>query len=325
MQQPVIATMGKDTRFEGFVLVRMSEQRTGSNGGKYLDMTLADRTGEMNGKLWDGNVLPPPTGSVIKVRGLTLEYNGRLQLRIEKLRALEPGDEVDMSALTPSAPESPEVMLEELDAAIESLNSEPLRKIVAGLVARYREQLSFYPAAQRIHHAERSGLLHHTTGMLRLAKAVLPLYPSLNADLVLSGVMIHDLCKVEEMDSDSLGVVRDYTENGLLLGHIVMGVARIGEVAAAQGVTGEPVTLLQHMMLSHHGEENYGSPRKPMFPEAELLHWIDLLDARMNEMQTALDKLPEGVFSEKIWSLERRLYHPQYAALSPAVDAETAK
>ena len=130
----------------------MSEQRTGSNGGKYLDMTLADRTGEMNGKLWDGNVLPPPTGSVIKVRGLTLEYNGRLQLRIEKLRALEPGDEVDMSALTPSAPESPEVMLEELDAAIESLNSEPLRKIVAGLVARYREQLSFYPAAQRIHH-----------------------------------------------------------------------------------------------------------------------------------------------------------------------------
>ena len=162
-------------------------------------------------------------------------------------------------------------------------------------------------------------------GMLRLAKAVLPLYPSLNADLVLSGVMIHDLCKVEEMDSDSLGVVRDYTENGLLLGHIVMGVARIGEVAAAQGVTGEPVTLLQHMMLSHHGEENYGSPRKPMFPEAELLHWIDLLDARMNEMQTALDKLPEGVFSEKIWSLERRLYHPQYAALSPAVDAETAK
>ena len=325
MQQPVIATMGKDTRFEGFVLVRMSEQRTGSNGGKSLDMTLADRTGEMNGKLWDGNVLPPSTGSVIKVRGLTLEYNGRLQLRIEKLRALEPGDEVDMSALTPSAPESPEVMLEELDAAIESLNSEPLRKIVAGLVARYREQLSFYPAAQRIHHAERSGLLHHTTGMLRLAKAVLPLYPSLNADLVLSGVMIHDLCKVEEMDSDSLGVVRDYTENGLLLGHIVMGVARIGEVAAAQGVTGEPVTLLQHMMLSHHGEENYGSPRKPMFPEAELLHWIDLLDARMNEMQTALDKLPEGVFSEKIWSLERRLYHPQYAALSPAVDAETAK
>ena len=325
MQQPVIATMVKDTRFEGFVLERMSEQRTGSNGGKYLDMTLADRTGEINGKLWDGNVPPPPTGSVIKVRGLTLEYNGRLQLRIEKLRALEPADEVDMSALTPCAPESPEAMLEELDAAVQSLQSEPLRKIVQGLLSRYREQLSFYPAAQRIHHAERSGLLHHTTGMLRLARAVLPLYPSLNADLVLSGVMIHDLCKVEEMDSDDLGVVRDYTENGLLLGHIVMGVARIGEVAAAQDVTGEPVTLLQHMMLSHHGEENYGSPRKPMFPEAELLHWIDLLDARMNEMQTALDKLPEGVFSEKIWSLERRLYHPQYASLSPAVDADTAK
>ncbi len=317
MQQATIASLTKEARFEGFVLVRMSEQRTGSNGSKYLDLTLADRTAEVNGKLWDGAVPPPPTGSVIKVRGLVVEYNGRLQLRIEKLRAQEAGDEVDMSALTPSAPEPPEAMLAELDAALAAMQSEPLRKICAQMLKQYADRLAYYPAAQRIHHAERSGLLHHTTAMLRLAKAVLPLYPQLNADLVVAGVLVHDLCKVEEMDSDELGVVRDYTQSGLLLGHIAIGVTRIAEAATAVGVTGEAAILMQHMMLSHHGEEAFGSPRKPMFPEAEVLHWIDLLDARMNEMQTALGKVPAGVFTDKIFSLERRLYHPRYDELTP--------
>ena len=107
MKQQSIMTLAKDMRFEGYVLVRMSEQRTGNTGNKYLDLTLADCTGELNGKLWDGNTDPPPVGSVIKVRGMTLEYNGRLQLRIEKMRPLEDNDKVDMSLLTPSAPESP--------------------------------------------------------------------------------------------------------------------------------------------------------------------------------------------------------------------------
>ena len=317
MQQATIASLVKDAHFEGFVLVRMSEQRTGSNGGKYLDLTLADRTGELNGKLWDGNVPPPPLGSVIKVRGLTVEYNGRLQLRIEKLRAQEASDDVDMAVLTPCAPETPEAMFNEIQNALAGMQSEPLRLIVEEMLTRYHDKLDYYPAAQRIHHAERSGLLHHTTGMLKLAKALLPVYPQLNADLIIAGVLVHDLCKVEEMDSDELGVVRDYTQTGLLLGHIVIGVTRITEAAKAVGVQGEPVTLLMHMMLSHHGEEAYGSPRKPMFPEAEALHWIDLLDARMNEMQTALSKVPPGVFSEKIYSLERRLYNPRYDELTP--------
>ncbi len=315
MEQTRVCDLSKDMRFEGFLLVRMSEQRTGSNGGKYLDLTLADRTGELNGKVWDGNVPAPAVGSVVKVRGGTQEYNGRLQLRVERIRPTEAADDIDMSALTPCAPEPPEQMLMELTEAAEALESEGLRKIVTALLTQAGEKLLYYPAAQRIHHAERSGLLHHTTGMLRTAKAVLPAYPFLNADLVIAGVIVHDLCKLDEMTSDALGVVKDYSEQGLLLGHIVLGVERIGAVAREQGVSGECVTLLEHMMLSHHGEEEYGSPRKPMFPEAELLHWIDLLDARMNEMSNALGKLQPGVFSEKIWSLERRLYKPKYDEL----------
>jgi 3'-5' exoribonuclease len=316
MQQKSILSLGKEIRFEGYVLVRMSEQRTGSNGAKYLDLTLADCTGELNGKVWDGNVDPPPVGSVVKVRGITQEYNGRLQLRIEKLRPIAEDDKVDMNLLTPSAPENPETMLAEINETIDAMASKPLVSIVKALLERYAKQLPYFPAAQRIHHAERSGLLHHTLGMLRLAKAVLPLYPKLNADLLFAGVIVHDLCKMEELDSDELGVVRDYTPEGLLLGHISIGVSRIGEVAKDLGVTGEPVLLLQHMLLSHHGEDMYGSPRKPMFPEAEMLHWLDILDARMNEIDTALTKVPPGVFSDKVWSLERRLYQPQYDQLS---------
>ena len=316
MAQQRVCDLTKDQRFEGFLLVRTSDQRTGGNGAKYLDMNLADRTGEINAKVWDGNVPPPAPGTVVKVRGGTLEYNGRLQLRVEKLRTLADGDEVDMSSLTPCAPEAPESMLTEIEAAVDAFQSEPLRRLTRELLRRFDEKLRYYPAAQRIHHAERSGLLHHTTGMLRTARAIIQVYPWLNSDLLFAGVILHDLCKTEEMDSDQMGVVRDYSREGLLLGHLVLGVARIQEAANDLGITGEPVLLLEHMMLSHHGEAEYGSPRKPMFPEAEVLHWIDLLDARMNEMQTALDKLKPGVFSEKIWSLDRRLYHADYDALS---------
>lgn len=315
MQQQSILTLVKDTRFEGYVLIRMSEQRTGSTGNKYLDLTLADCTGELNGKLWDGNTDPPPVGSVIKVRGMTLEYNGRLQLRIEKMRPITDTDKVNMSLLTPSAPETADEMISELTQTVNEIGSVPLRTIVEAMLTLYKDKLPYFPAAQRIHHAERSGLLHHTLGMLRLAKAVLPLYPQLNADLLVSGVIVHDLSKMEELNSDELGIVKDYTAEGLLLGHISIGVSRIGEIAAKHEITGEPVLLLQHMLLSHHGEDMYGSPRKPMFPEAEVLHWLDILDARMNEIETALQKVPAGVFSEKIWSLERRLYQPQYDQL----------
>ena len=298
----------KDERFEGFLLVRTADQRTGSNGSKYLDLNLADISGEINAKVWDNNALPPKPGAVIKVRGLLLEYNGRLQLRVEKIREVAQGDNVNMAELAPCAPETPEAMLTYIHSVLSTFEDTELRQIVETMLVRFADPIMYFPAAQRIHHAERSGLLHHTTGMLRTAEAVAPLYPFLNRDLLFAGVIVHDLCKVEEMRSDKMGVVSDYSKEGLLLGHLVLGVTRIQEAANELGITGEKVLLLQHLMISHHGEAEFGSPKKPMIPEAEVLHWIDLLDARMNEMHSALAKLKPGVFSERIWSLDRRLY-----------------
>ena len=319
MEQLSVSQLVRDVRFEGFLLVRSSDQRTGSNGSRYLYMNLTDRTGEINCKLWDGNVAPPPVGTVIKVRGIVQEYNGRLQLRIEKIRAITPADPVDLSLLVPCAPEAPEKMRQEIEDTIDRFQSEDLKKITREMLRLAGDKLVWFPAAQRLHHAERSGLLHHTTGMLRTAEHIIEAYPFLRGDLLRAGVILHDLSKISEMKSDELGNVTDYTRDGLLIGHLVRGVARLAEAAKNVGVEGELVVLLEHMIISHHGEAEYGSPRMPMFPEAEVLHWIDLLDARMNEMQGIMDRVPAGAFSEKIWSLDRRMYHPLYEGLDETV------
>ncbi|MCH5287974.1 MAG: HD domain-containing protein [Christensenellaceae bacterium] len=319
MEQFSVSQLVKDVRFEGFLLVRSSDQRTGSNGSRYLDMNLTDRTGEINCKMWDGNVAPPPVGTVIKVRGLVQEYNGRLQLRVERIRPSTPADQVDLSRLVPCAPEAPEKMMGEIEATIDRFQSEDLKKITREMLRLAGDRLEWFPAAQRLHHAERSGLLHHTTGMLRTAEHIIEAYPFLRGDLLRAGVILHDLSKITEMKSDELGNVTDYTRDGLLIGHLVRGVARLSEAAKNVGVEGELVVLLEHMIISHHGEAEYGSPRMPMFPEAEVLHWIDLLDARMNEMQGIMDRTPAGAFSEKIWSLDRRMYHPLYEGLDEPV------
>ena len=170
MNQPNICDLLKDQRFEGFLLVRSADQRTGGNGAKYLDMNLADRTGEVNAKVWDGNAQPPMPGTIVKVRGGTLEYNGRLQLRVERIRPMVDSDDVDISLLTPCAPETPAQMMGQIMDVVAQFKSEPIRLIVTEMLRRFDEKLQYYPAAQRIHHAERSGLLHHTTGMLKTAQ-----------------------------------------------------------------------------------------------------------------------------------------------------------
>jgi len=311
MNQPTVASLIRDTKFEGFLLVRASEQRTSSNGGKYLDMTLCDTSGDINCKMWDGTVPPPRQGSIIKVRGTVQEYNGRLQMRIERLRNPGPEDQVDVSQLMPCAPEPPEKMLAEINRTIDKMQNADLRGIMREMIKMCGDKLVYYPAAQRVHHAERSGLLHHTLGVLRAAEKVLPLYPFLDGDLLRAGAIAHDLSKTMEFLSDEAGNVADYSVEGQLLGHLVHGVSQVQEAARRAGVSGEYVMLLSHMVISHHGQPDHGSPKLPMFAEAEMLHLLDDMDAKMNEMEGILRRTPVGAFSEKIWSLDRRIYHPR--------------
>ena len=306
--QPSLGGMIKGQMFEGCLLVKAAEQRTSSNGSKYLDMTLGDVSGEVNAKMWDGTAAAPGVGKVIRLRGMMLEYNGKPQLRVDKFRLALENDKFDMSMLMPCAPEPPQNMMDYILNRADAIVDKELKALVLLRLEQAGDKIYYYPAAQKLHHAERSGLLHHTSTMLRTAQALCEIYPQLDGDLLAAGVILHDLCKLEELSADEMGVVSEYTVEGQLLGHLVQGVSALGRAAEKLGTRKELVLMLQHMILSHHDLPEYGSPRRPMFPEAEVLHIIDLLDARMFEMDYALKNTAPGGFTERIWSLERKLY-----------------
>ena len=307
-QQPQLAAMIKGQVFDGFLLTRAAAQKTSSNGSKYLDMTLCDISGEVNAKMWDGLTPAPEVAQVLRVRGMMLEYNGRPQLRVDKMRPAAEDDDYDMQLLAPCAPYPVQDMKHIIHDRIEEMRDPQLKELVLERLKMCGEKLNYYPAASKLHHAERSGLLHHTSTMLRMAKLVCEIYPQLDADLLAAGVILHDLCKIDEMASDEIGMVSDYTAQGLLIGHLVQGVAEISELGRRLGTRPELLMMIQHMILSHHDLPEYGSPKPPMFPEAEVLHTLDILDARMFEMTKALKNAQPGGFTERIWSLERRLY-----------------
>ena len=306
--QPKVSDMLKNVGFEGFLLVKNAQQKTSMNGSKYLDMTLTDTSGEINAKKWDPLELPPKVGEVIKVRGLVQEYNNRLQLRVDKMRASEESDEVEMNALIPCAPRQPDEMLDEIINRADAMENRQLRDLILKMIDDAGDRLALMPAAKNLHHAQRSGLLNHTTKMLEGAEYICKLYPFLDADLLSAGVIVHDLCKIEEMQCDELGIVTDYTIEGNLLGHIVMGVSKLDRFGREIGMDKELLVMLEHMVLAHHDLPEYGSPKPPMFPEAEALHMLDLLDARMFEMKAECEKVNPGCFTERIWSLDRKLY-----------------
>lgn len=310
----MLSAVKKNTAFEGFLRVKAAQQRQASSGSKYLDMTLSDISCEVNAKVWDGTALPPEPGTVIKVRGLMQEYNGRPQFRVDKMRPMAESDGVDMSRLIACAPYPPQDMLDEILGVALSIRDEALKNIVLERLDEVNDRLLYYPAAQRIHHAERSGLLHHTLTMLRCADALLPIYPFLDGDLLRAGVILHDLCKTEELKSDNMGLVSEYTRAGQLVGHLVQGAIAVDRAARKVGAPDELRDMLEHMLLSHHEIPEYGSPKPPMFPEAEMLAMLDRLDARMYEMSHTISCVGPGEFTDKVWSLDRRLYRREERA-----------
>jgi len=224
------------------------------------------------------------------------------------MRVATETDDFDMSVLAPCAPYPANEMMGVILERVNKIEDEQLRELVLARLQECGDKLSYYPAASKLHHAERSGLLHHTSTMLKMAGHVCEVYPSLDSDLLAAGVVLHDLCKISEMASDEIGMVSDYTAEGMLIGHLVQGVAELARLGRELGVKKETLLLLEHMILSHHDLPEYGSPKPPMFPEAEVLHVLDLMDARIFEMNRALSTIQPGCFTERIWSLDRKLY-----------------
>lgn len=298
--------------FMAFFLIRKMECKLTGNGSKYLDILLGDSSGEMVARMWDcspEDELQYVENMLVKVKGSVVEWQGKKQIKIEKIRPVTEEDGIDVSEFIPVAPQEPEDMYEELYRYTLKIEAEKLRELVQLMIAESGERLLLHPAAVQNHHSIRSGLLYHTLTMLKAGEKLLEVYPFLNKDLLFAGTILHDLAKLDEIGANSLGLPSEYTFEGQLLGHIVQGIKGIDRGARKVGLDVETSILLEHMLLAHHYEPEFGSPKKPMIPEAEVLHYLDILDARMFDMQKALSEVQPGEFSDKIWILNnRKLY-----------------
>jgi len=295
-----------------FFLIREISVKVGSNKKQYLDVRLGDCSGDLFAKKWDisdeeiEGLGRFKVGDIIKAKALVTEWNNAHQLKISKIRHASPEDELDRSDYYKAAPEDSGAMYGFILDRAEKIGDADIKAVAVKVLADNKDRLVYYPAAARNHHAEYAGLLWHMKRMLMMADRYCEVYTILNPDLLACGVIIHDIEKIREMNADENGVVSEYSFEGILLGHLVQGAAAIREIALGLGLSEEKTIMLEHMIISHHYEPAFGSPRRPMFPEAEALHYLDMVDAKMYDMEEALAGAAPGGFSDRVWTLDNR-------------------
>lgn len=315
MKDIYIANIKTEQEITDFFMIKTIAVKLGANKKQYLDLLLCDKSGEITGKKWDVSDEELPSlnkiseGDIVKIRAVVTEWNGLKQFRVMRIRQKATNDELDMADYIKAAPEKPEDMYTYILGVAEGLQDDDLKKLCVATLTDNREKLMYYPAAQKNHHAQLAGLLYHIKRMLLNGEQMCRVYKNLNRDLVLAGVILHDIEKLNEIESNELGVSTGYSFEGQMLGHIIQGIKVLEKRTAELNFPREKAIMLEHMILSHHYEPEFGSPKKPLFPEAEILHYLDMIDARMFDMEDALDKTEPGEFSDRVWTLDnRKLY-----------------
>ena len=274
----------------------------------YLSLVFQDSTGSLDAKLWavtPEQIQTITLGKVVHVVGDAIKYNDDTQVKVNKITVLDSSEQQQVQYLK-SAPIDRKEMLNGIEETIKQIKNEKIHKIVESLYFQYRDQFEIYPAASKNHHEYVSGLVYHTYSMLSLAKALCVNYPSLNPDLMYGGIILHDIGKIAELSGP---IVPEYTMEGKLLGHISIGQVLIDRCARELNIEGEEVLLLRHVVLSHHGKLEYGSPVLPLIKEAEMIYLIDNIDARMNMIDKALENVEPGHFAKRVFSLENRGFY----------------
>lgn len=292
----------------GPLLVINANRGITNNGLAYMNITLQDKTGTIEAKKWDlseDDNAVITSGSIIYVDGDVLNYRDNLQIKIRSVGRLQ-DDEVDVGRFTISSPIAIEELEKRLDAYVSSIKQPECALIIKTLVEKFYKNFISYPAAVRNHHEFASGLLHHTVQMADLGEAIAKLYSSIDRDMLISGIILHDLGKTIELSGP---IIPKYTLEGKLIGHISITHAEIQKVVDELNIKGEVPTLLSHMVLSHHGKYEYGSPVLPLTREAFLLSVIDDLDSKMMIIDKAFDQTPEGEFTSRIYALDERAFY----------------
>lgn len=279
------------------------------NGAPYLSITFQDNTGEIEGKIWDVKpeqeaIIKP--GAIVEITFDVNLYRQSLQARVHSV-ALKDQSQYELSEFVNSGNYDTAFLKEKINGFIESINDDVIKRLVVANMEAVGDAFYQYPAATRNHHDFVGGLATHVYGMLQVADALSTIYSIYNRDLLVAGVILHDMGKVEEYTAAMLS---EYSVEGKLLGHISIAQANFNQIATAIGLEKEEQTLLlRHMILSHHGQLEYGSPVMPMTKEAELLNFIDNMDARTNMFEKFYGDLPEGEFSQRMFALDNRNFY----------------
>lgn len=309
---------------DGFCIIKNIEQKTSTKGDVYLDIMLGDSDGEINAKLWrySKNLHGEYTvNELVKVRGIISQYNGSDQLKIEKIRHVTDDDGLNISDFVKTTVFSGEDMYNELYNIAKSFSDKELSRIVTEILKDNRLKLLYWPAAFKLHHAVRGGLLLHTLSIVRLAEGVCKIYPFVDRELLISGAILHDIAKLTEFEVADSGIAIGYSSEGNLIGHLAMGAMVINKYAERLDISQKTAMLLEHMILSHHGEPEFGAAVRPMFIEAELLSELDLMDSRIYEMREAVIATNEDEFSGRVWAMEnRKLYNHSRTDLKKEID-----
>lgn len=291
---------------QNFLVTQINKGVTAS-GQPYLTIILQDKTGQIEGKFWD---IKPEMESLIEVGAFLLvdgdvsAYRQVLQVRINQVQRLNP-DTIRLEDYTMSAPVPLKQLAEELKVAIARITDPDYLKLTQTLIEQHYDAFLTYPAAVRNHHEYTSGLIYHTLSMIKVAVALIPLYPKINSSLVYAGILLHDLGKTVEFTGP---VIPKYSTEGKLIGHLQWMAGKIQSLGESLNINREKVMLLQHLVLSHHGKPEFGSAVMPLTKEALFVSMVDDFDAKMTIVDKALDATEPGQFTNRIFALDDRSF-----------------
>ena len=312
MEYNVLVTdLAVGDEIEGYYVLKTASTKTTVSGKPFLAAALSDKTGTIEAKVWDytGPIVAEDEGKVVKIRGSVSEYRGTMQVTVDRIRLAEPTDRYDLSALVPVAPIDVEATMAEMEQILASIEDSDYRAVAETMLQRHYDVIKSIPAAKSVHHGFISGLLMHTVSMLKTADFLTSLYADVvDRSLLLAGTALHDFAKEKEFTVSQLGLVTDYSVKGQPLGHLVLGAQEVAQVAAELGIPEDKSVLLQHMILSHHGDPEFGAAVKPICAESELLSHIDMIDSRMEIYRETFDELNVGEVSNKVFALDKRVY-----------------
>jgi 3'-5' exoribonuclease len=314
MKQTFIKDLAPDTTVHSSFLVQSKERKTTSNGSAYLDLSLQDTTGVISAKLWDYSERTTPAfeaDDVVQVDGHVESYRGTPQIRVRKI-TLCPPEEVNLFDYLPRTQRDPEEMYTALRERVRRMDDGPLRALLLSILEdpALAEKYKLAPAAMSYHHAFLGGLLEHVSSLIGLADRVVDHYPWLRRDLILAGLVLHDLGKTEEL---SFGRAFRYSTRGQLLGHITMALEMVQtRIHDIPDFPAELKAELEHIILSHHGKLEFGSPKEPMFAEALVVSFLDEMDAKLEAVrqQYATDRDRPGDWTGRNPALKRELLKP---------------